>query len=140
MNALPSLLDMMRSPPIRKTVDPDGPVCGPDADVETLALPQAKRSAPLAEIQIAKDADGHWMWAVLWQTGEAGHSSRVGPKWGRFAASRADAVFHAAGELIAAMEKYRRWLSGRNEREAALAGRISAWAEWIRERSGVDKW
>jgi hypothetical protein len=127
----PELLRRMHAPPVLRAVDPDGPGLPPDTAVEKVTLPNPRkgwRGAPLAEISLARDAGGLWMWGWGWQTAEAGSFTGIGPKWGRFAETRADALFWGAQDLVAAMEKHLRWLGTRNAADAALARKIIAWA------------
>lgn len=89
------------TPPPRQsyTVDPDGPVVQGEPH-EMLTLPHPRLAWPLAEIQLHRHEDGRWMWGV---TG-AGGGYKVGPKWGKFAATRDDARRHAAAELLERIE------------------------------------
>jgi hypothetical protein len=115
-----TLLDLMTAPPIRRAIDPDGQVVAtPD---ETLRFDGGKRWLG-AEIELHRDAEsGFWMWSVSYQLPDRGSCYRVGPKWGKFAASRMDALAHARAEL-------RDRLKGCEASAGALAGRMIAWAE-----------
>ena len=88
----------MRSPPITRPVDPDGHVIQGEPD-EVLRLPHPRLAWDIARIQLHRHSDGLWMWAI----GHAVVGFRVGPKWGRFADTRDDALYYAAQELIARM-------------------------------------
>lgn len=94
-----SLLDLLRSPPVARPVDPDGPVVQGEPD-ETLTLPHPRMAWPLARIELHRHDDGLWMWSV---SSACTSSYKVGPKWGRFAQTRDDALFHAAQELLSAI-------------------------------------
>lgn len=96
------LLDLMRAPPVVRPVDPDGPVVQGDPD-EELRLPHPRMAWDLACIQLHRHEDGSWMWAVR----TAGGGYKVGAKWGKFAATRGDALHHAVRELEARLERIR---------------------------------
>ena len=95
-----SLMDLMRAPPQLRPVDPDGPVIQGEPH-ETLRLPHPRLAWDMARIELHRHTDRLWMWSA----GDAGGGYRVGPKWGRFAATRDDALHYAARELIARMER-----------------------------------
>jgi hypothetical protein len=117
------LLDLMRPDPIRRAVEPDGPVVREPQ--ETLRFNGGKLWL-YAEIQLHRDdASGLWMWSTSFGLPDGGSSYQVGSKWGHFAESRADALAHARAELS---ERLRR----RQHESAAAAGlvaRILVWAE-----------
>lgn len=124
----PSLLDMMRGAPIIRPVDPLGEVIQGDPD-EVLRLKHSRLAWDITRIELHQHSDGLWMWSVSC----AGGGYRVGPKWGKFAATRDDALHHAAQELI---EKMR----GKLARADAGCGQIItpaqmrqaiAWAEGL---------
>lgn len=50
-------------------------------------------------IQIAQHDDGQWMWAVRVWCGNEGIGYHIGPKWEKFAGSRADALAFASEEI-----------------------------------------
>lgn len=95
-----SLLDLMRAPPIIRPVDPDGPVIQGEPD-ELLRLKHPRLAWDIARIELHRHDDGLWMWSVS----VAGGGYRVGPKWGKFAATRDDALHHAAQELNKGMRR-----------------------------------
>lgn len=113
-----SLLDALRSPPIIQPVSPHGEVIQGQAD-NSFVLPHPHLAWPLAQIDLHKHSDGTWMWGVNFSTGHHGRGYRVGPKWGKFAVTREDALFYAARELHAGLEgdkssdalKIRAWLA-----------------------------
>lgn len=82
------------SAPVLAPVDPDGPVIQGAPDV-TLRLPHPRLAWDLAVIELHEHEDGRWMWAVS----GAGGGYKVGPKWGRFAATQEEAMRFAAIEL-----------------------------------------
>ncbi|MCG7522239.1 hypothetical protein [Ruegeria sp. Ofav3-42] len=94
------LFDLMVSPPQIEPVDTYGPVIQGDVD-EVLTLPNKKQplGAPTARIELHKHTDGRWMWSTSAELECRGFGYRVGPKWGKFAASRDDALHWARKEL-----------------------------------------
>jgi hypothetical protein len=94
-----SLFDALREPPVKKAVDPDGPVVQGEVDEEHV-LPHPKMAWDYARIQLHQDEDGLWMWGTyLTRDDGSGGGYRVGRKWGRFAVSRDDALFYAGEEI-----------------------------------------
>jgi hypothetical protein len=94
----PAQLDLfaaLHPPPVLEPVDPDGPVVAGAPDI-TLRLPHPRYAWDLARIQLHEHEDGRWMWSAS----TTGGGYKVGPKWGRFAATQADAMRHAAREVI----------------------------------------
>jgi len=99
-------------------VSPHGVVIQGQAD-NSFVLPHPHLVWPLAQIDLHKHSDGTWMWGVNFSTGHHGRGYRVGPKWGKFAVTREDALFYAARELHAGLEgdkssdalKIRAWLA-----------------------------
>lgn len=89
------LFAALRSPAIRLPCDPHGPVIQGECD-ESLVLPHPRLAWPLAQIDLHRHTDGLWMWGIS----KAGGGYRVGPKWGRFAATRDDALHWAVQELL----------------------------------------
>lgn len=112
-----SLFDALRSPAIVRRVAPDGDVIQGDVD-ESLVLPHPRLAWPLAQIDLHRHIDGTWMWGVKFCADHHGSGYRVGPKWGKFAESRDDALFYACRELRANLKgdsstdavKIRAWL------------------------------
>lgn len=92
-----SMFDFWQPAAIRLPVDPHGGVIQGEPD-ETLTLPQKRLAWPLARIELHQNHDGRWMWSASGPSG----GYRVGPKWGRFAETRAGALHHALIELRAA--------------------------------------
>ena len=90
-----SLFGANRPIPALDPVDPHGPVIDGAPDV-TLRLPHRRMAWDLAAIQLHEHEDGRWMWAVSC----AGSGYKVGPKWGRFAATQPEAMRFAAAELL----------------------------------------
>lgn len=89
---------------IRKPVDPYGSVIKDDPQVEVFEFGgrRLKPSGKAAQItiEIAPHTDGLWMWSAsgLIRTAYSGY--RIGPKWGKFAKSRRDAITAACNELV----------------------------------------
>lgn len=90
-----SLFGSHRPQPRLEPVDPVGPVIQGAPDV-TLRLPHPKMAWDLAALQLHEHEDGRWMWA----TSHAGGGYKVGPKWGRFAETQAEATRFAAAEIL----------------------------------------
>ncbi|MCD1620829.1 hypothetical protein K7H20_22480 [Salipiger manganoxidans] len=82
-------------PPRLEPVDPNGPVIQGEPDI-VLRLPHSRLAWALAEIELHQHEDGRWMWA----TGTCGGGYKVGPKWGKFAATQQEATRYAAAELL----------------------------------------
>lgn len=97
------LFDVLRVSATIRPVEPHGSViqCAPD---ETLTLPHPRMAWPYARIELHRHTDGKWMWSTSFQCGDHGNSYRVGPKWGKFAETRDDALFYACAELRSKME------------------------------------
>lgn len=100
------LLDLMVDPPIIRPVDPDGLVIQGEADETFECRPPGWRLAyPMARIELHKDKSGEWMWSVAYTLGSSqGSSYKVGPKWGKFARTRASALHWACDELRGKIE------------------------------------
>jgi hypothetical protein len=93
------LLDLMRAAATIRPVDRDGSVIQSGVH-EVLSLTRARSAMYLAEIELHEDrASGLWMWSTSWNTGASGQTYRVGPKWGKFADTREDALHWACVEL-----------------------------------------
>lgn len=124
----PSLLDLMRQPPIARAVDPDGPVVQGDP-AETLILPHPRLAWDLARIELHPHEDV-WMWSA--SSPASGHY-KVGPKWGRFAACEDDAAHYAAQEILRGCERLRASKLGIESAfiTAAHLRQIEVWAQAI---------
>lgn len=120
MNQL-SLFDALHEPAIRRPVDRYGEVVRGNPD-ETLVLPHPRLAWDLARIELHRHTDGLWMWSAS----TCGRGYKVGPKWGQFARSRGDALYHGAQEILDQAAKVRDpaavFLS------PAQHGQIQAWA------------
>lgn len=98
MNGQLSLFDVLRGPMIVRPCDGFGPVVQGEAD-ETMILPHPRLAWDRARIELHQHTDGLWMWSVsLSGDNGCGGGYKVGPKWGRFAASRDDALHYAVQE------------------------------------------
>jgi len=97
------LFDALHALPVIVPVDPDGPVVKGEVD-EFLCLPHPRLAWNRAEIELHRHENGLWMWSASWHCDNCGSSYRVGPKWGKFAETRDDALFYAVRELTAALE------------------------------------
>lgn len=95
MTAQLDMFALMRPRPVLEPVDGDGPVVQGECHV-TLRFPHPKLAWDLAAIQLHQHTDGRWMWGVM--HGSGGY--KVGPKWGRFAATQHEAKQFGALELI----------------------------------------
>jgi len=92
------LFDALHAQPVILPVDADGPVIQGDID-EFLHLPHPRMVWNRAEIELHRHTNGLWMWSTSWHCNEAGSGYRVGPKWGKFAETRDDALFYAIREI-----------------------------------------
>lgn len=54
-------------------------------------------------LEAAQHTDGRWMWAIHINAGSWGQGYRVGAKWGRFTATRAEAIAAACDEAMEAI-------------------------------------
>jgi hypothetical protein len=67
---------------------------------ETLVLTAPRMACPRAQIELYLDCEtGRWMWATAYHLAVSGGGYRVGPKWGKFAATRDGALRQAQAEL-----------------------------------------
>lgn len=119
-----TLLDLMRAPPLRVPVDRDGPVVQGDPDEVLEWMPNPRQLWRHARIELHREPEG-WMWSVSFSGCGGGSSYKVGRKWGRFAASRDDALHYAIEEL-------RERMSRRHDDDDATARAIMAWAGGLR--------
>ncbi|QND42327.1 hypothetical protein HB770_10960 [Rhizobium leguminosarum bv. viciae] len=100
------LFDTLRSKPIRLPVAPHGSVLLAASDPDfTFRLPHPRMVWDRAEIEVHRHEDGMWMWSASFMADSEGSSYRVGPKWGKFAETREDALFFAVEELEARIGK-----------------------------------
>lgn len=120
-----SLFDTPPAPALLRAVDPFGTVVRGKAD-ETLTLPHPRLAWHLAEVELHRHEDGLWMWSV--NTASGGY--KVGPKWGKFAQTRDDALHYAKAELI---EKTARMLERPDVFSVSPAQmrQVIAWAEGL---------
>lgn len=116
-----SMLDLMRPGPILRPVERDGAVIQGMPDV-TLRLPHPRMAWDLACIELHEHEDGLWMWSV--QICGAGY--KVGPKWGKFAQTQADATYFAASEML------RRTENMRPEGKGITAAQLTQIRDWAR--------
>jgi len=89
----------LRSPAILMPVIADGEVIQGDID-EILRLPHKRLAWDTATIELHQHTDGRWMWSTGWNLDWQGSGYRVGPKWGKFAETRDDALHYAKEELL----------------------------------------
>lgn len=117
------MLGLMRPVPIRRPVIAHGDVIHGEAD-ESLLLPHPRLAWDMAVIELHQHESGMWMWGVRHASG----GYKVGPKWGRFAYTRSDALYFAADELI---EWAHRSMSRRDKQflSAAQLRQVIAWAK-----------
>ncbi len=95
-------LDLFSSPPKAwpfkgdsVSVDPDGRVCTDDEIEEAIHLGDWHVGLRI-ELAIHNDL---WMWGSSFHTGTSGCGYRVGPKWGKFAETRDEALSRAVTEV-----------------------------------------
>lgn len=94
------LFDTLRHVPVRLPVQPHGSVLHQSIEPDfAFRLPHPRMAWDRAEIEIHRYEDGKWMWSASFLADSEGSSYRVGPKWGKFAETREDALFFAAEEL-----------------------------------------
>jgi hypothetical protein len=123
-----SLLDLMVAPPILKPCEPNGGVIqGRPHTVFHLEHPK-KLAWAQSRIEVHPHTDGTWMWSTSVSTygedGQSGHTYAVGPKWGKFAASKEDAIYWAAREIEDHINK--------KKTNGESIKRIRAWLSTIR--------
>lgn len=106
-------------------LDMFAPFTMPAQNVMALMRPHQWAHAPVGELELAGIAlephDGQWMWGVsINSSNNAAQSYRPLPKWGKFAASRQEAIGKAVDELRGIMyrltrieqERVSQWLGG----------------------------
>lgn len=113
------LFGALHSPPIIVPVQPHGDVVRGEVDTH-LFLPHPRMAWHLAEIELHPH-DGMWMWSVRFNCDGHGGGYRVGPKWGKFASSKADALFYAVKELEARL----------GDGDSSTAAQIIRWARGL---------
>lgn len=111
------LFDALHALPIVLPVEPYGSVVQGDVD-EFLYLPHPRLAWNRAEIELHRHDNGLWMWSTGWNCDNGGGGYRVGPKWGKFAQTRNDALFYAVRELTARFAR----------KESLASNEILAWA------------
>lgn len=95
---------------IHRPVEPYGHVVQDDCLIERIeygahnligSTKGRKRAVPDIEIEIAQHDDGLWMWGTSSMIRGGYRGYRVGPKWGKFARTREDAIAAACNEIEA---------------------------------------
>lgn len=114
-----SLFDALHAPPLVIPVEPHGAVIAGEVDTH-LFLRHPRLAWHLAEIELHPH-EGMWMWSASFNCDNHGSSYRVGPKWGKFAANKADALFYAVKELEERMAG----------KPGPVAAQIIAWARGL---------
>lgn len=99
------LFSALRGPKIVLPIDPDGHVVHGNID-EVLTLPHRGLAWNRADIELHRHVDGRWMWSTSFHIEDRGGGYRVGPKWGKFAETRDDALFYAIEELSSRLDGY----------------------------------
>lgn len=117
-----SLLDLMHAPPVVRQVERDGPVVKNPEAVLSHYPRGVKCLWAYGEIQLHPHTDGSFMWATAWGIAAHGSAYQVGSKWGHFAETKADALYHAQNELIKALSHFP---------DDADAKRIISWARGL---------
>ncbi|MDX8513550.1 hypothetical protein [Mesorhizobium captivum] len=97
-----SLFDAMRGPAV----------------ILPVVLPHKRLAWDQATIELHRHDNGLWMWSTSFHCDSRGSGYKVGPKWGKFAESKADALFHAVRELEDRLERI----------EGPTAALILSWA------------
>lgn len=93
-----SLLDLLGPQLLVRPVDPDGQVVAkPD---EEFTLVNGAATWERVRVQLHEAPEG-WMWGTSTAIGGTGCSYQIGPKWGRFACSRDEALLFARQEVLA---------------------------------------
>jgi len=133
-----SLLDVMMGPSAeaigKRCVCEDGPVVQGEID-HVFEIPGRNRS-PTARIEVHRHDNGYWMWAVQRHfSNDSGGGYRVGPKWGRFAVTRFDALFYACRELD---EIARHAMARRGPRRDCEA--VLAWTARLVTQAADESW
>lgn len=85
-------------------------------------------SCPVIAIQLAQHTDNSWMWAHTIYSASVGSSYRIGPKWGKFAPTREQA-------LCAAIEEIRHRIGTRHQLSSDLSGHRT----WLAEQEEIAK-
>ena len=93
-----SIFDVLRAPPVRLPVDPDGPVLQKEPDF-TYRLEHPRMAWDYAEIEVHQHTNGLWMWSTSYNCDMGGGGYRVGEKWGKFAETQGDALYYACVEI-----------------------------------------
>ncbi|MFN7178358.1 hypothetical protein [Hyphomonas sp.] len=110
--------------PLVTGIDGDGPVVAESA-CEVIGFRDPKRRYLHAEVLIHQQADHQWIWAICYGAEESGGGYLPGPKWGKFAACREDALVFALDELTGRVR--------RGARATPFARKIIAWAQAKRD-------
>ncbi|UWQ47284.1 hypothetical protein [Leisingera aquaemixtae] len=123
-----SLLGVMLSAPVAvpKPVEPSGQVIPRAEIMQTIRLPHPILAWDTAAIELHQHTDGMWMWATQASLGGNGYGYSVGPKWGNFAHSRADALWLAADEIERRVAK---------RDDSGCKGRIAAWCVKLKQEA-----
>ncbi|MCA0027355.1 MULTISPECIES: hypothetical protein [unclassified Mesorhizobium] len=100
-----SLFDAMHRPPVIMPVDPDGAVLQTDPDL-VFVLPHKRMAWDQATIELHRHDNGLWMWSTSVHCDSGGSGYRVGAKWGKFAESKADALYYAVREIEGRLERF----------------------------------
>lgn len=86
-------------------IDPAGTTVQDNSDIEFLTFGEFKllggKCVSQLTIELSEHIDGRWMWGVNAYTGDWSGGFKVGPKWGRFAVTRRDALIAAIEEMRA---------------------------------------
>ena len=119
MSGLP-LFDCQQEPPVIRPTDPHGETVRGDVD-EKLVL-RSRYAWDMARIELHLDREsGLWMWSASHHANGHGCGYRVGAKWGNFAVSRDNALYHAVNELLKRL----------GDCDTPDVRRIRAWAEGL---------
>lgn len=129
MNAQLDLLGLLVAPPVVRRIEPDGTVVQGEVDTVHRFQPDPRKRWFHAEIELHPH-DGLWMWSTTYSIGGCGGGYRVGPKWGRFARTKIDALHWAVEEMAERLMKH----PHSTEAECSQAAQIMAWAQKLKGR------
>ena len=120
------LLSLIVSPPISRRIEPFGEVVRGEVDTVHRFQPDPRKHWFHAVIELHPH-EGLWMWSTIYSIGGCGESYRVGPKWGRFAATKSDALHWAVEELAERLAS-----RDTDTAHSKQAAQIMAWAQKLK--------
>lgn len=117
-----SLFDLIAPKAIIRPVEPYGSVIDEQEIDEVLRFKHPKMAWDRCRIELHQHMDGLWMWSTSCCTNSESYGYRVGPKWGKFADRKCDALWLAVEEIK------QRFLN----RGGTQGRQILKWAEQLR--------